>query len=131
MERPRELQDPGEWLTWVDSNAPVGQREEDTGRILENWARVDFRATAAWIGEQPAGPLRDRSTYVLAETVAPHEPASAVDWALTLPPSQERTELLQNIHRHWQGKDEDAAAAFAAEQGLSPAQPSGTNLIDP
>jgi hypothetical protein len=55
MERPRELQDPGEWLTWVDSNAPVGQREEDTGRILENRARVDFRATAAWIGEQPSG----------------------------------------------------------------------------
>ncbi len=69
--------------------------------------------------------------YAFTETVTPHEPASAADWALTLPPSQECTELLQNIHRHWQGKDEDTATAFAPEQGLSPAQPSGTNLIDP
>ena len=46
-------------------------------------------------------------------------PVSAAEWALTLPESQERKDLLGNIHREWKKKDADAAAKFARENGLA------------
>jgi CDP-diacylglycerol--glycerol-3-phosphate 3-phosphatidyltransferase len=65
----------------------------------------DFHATAARIGEQPPSPLRDRATHTFAETVAPHEPVTAANWALTLPASEARPNLLRNMPRQWQNKD--------------------------
>jgi len=53
-----------------------------------------------------------------AETIAPHEPAAAVDWALTLPESSTRKKLLQKIHRSLKEKDPSAAATLAEEQQL-------------
>jgi hypothetical protein len=116
----RDLQDPGSWLPWIDEHSPPAERDQSVSTVVRTWTETDFRATADWIAEQPQGPLRERSTFTFAETVAPHEPASAAQWALTLPPSEERTALLQDIHGQWQGKDKDAAAAFAAQQGLNP-----------
>lgn len=118
-ERAREVKEPGEWLPWIYENLPTESREQNVTNIVRNWTSNDFQSTADWIGSQPAGTLRDQSTRVFAETVAPHEPASAADWALTLPASEQRTELLNTIHAHWQRKDEDAAAAFALEHGLT------------
>lgn len=117
-EAANDLKDHASWLTWIDSNAAPEQREKATTEIVEQWTNDDFRSTAAWIGTQPQGHLRDRATYTFAQTVAPHEPDQAANWALALPASEERTVLLQNIHTHWQGKDPAAAQVFAVAQGL-------------
>lgn len=114
----QEVNDPDKWLPWLYENSPEESRSATIDSFVSKWTRQDFRATAAWIGEQPQGPLRRQATHSFAQTVAPHEPASAAEWALTLPASEERTDLLHQIHRSWAGKDEAAAAAFAAEHGL-------------
>jgi hypothetical protein len=93
------MRNPGAWLGWVDANTPPEQRENATSQVVRRWTNNDFRATAAWIGEQPPSPLRDRATRTFAEAVAPHEPDTAANWALTLPASEDRTNLLRNIHR--------------------------------
>ena len=53
-----------------------------------------------------------------AKTVAPYEPQTAANWALTLPAGDERTGLLKTIHGHWKSQDEAAAARFAEQHGL-------------
>lgn len=117
-----ELQNPGEWITWVDANSPASEREGATAGIIKDWTKKDFRSAAEWIGGQPQGSLRDEATYSFAQTVAPHEPASAADWALELPPSERRQGLLTEILSHWQKREPDAAAAFATEQGIPQAE---------
>ena len=114
----RELREPGKWINWLDENSPPAERGQSTAQLVKQWTERDFRATADWIGQQPQGDLRNRATFSFAETVAPHEPDAAADWALTLPPTPERSVLLKEIHTHWQGKDADAAAAFAAKHGI-------------
>lgn len=112
------IQEPGSWLNWIDENASAGVRDEATRDIVGQWTQQDFRATAAWITDLEPGPMRDRSIHSFAETVAPHEPASAAAWAEQLPESQERKELLRNIHTQWSKEDEGAAAAFATKHGI-------------
>jgi len=130
-ERAGSLQDPGSWLPWIHENSLEHDRDQNVTNVIRNWTNNDFRATAAWIGEQPDGLLRERATHSFAQTVAPHEPASAAKWALTLPESERRTDLLRTIRHQWQNKDKDAADTFAAEHGLSPAPQSPQPTSDP
>ena len=115
---PRDMQDFGQWIPWVNENVGTGDRERHVDHLVKEWTTRDFLAAAAWIGAQPTGPLRDQATRQFARTVAPHEPASAAEWALTLPESGKRTELLEEVYQSWKQKDQDAATAFATEQGI-------------
>ena len=56
------------------------------------------------------------STY--AETLAPFEPDSAAQWAMTLPPGKDREETLANIYEKWPKNDESAKKAFAKLHGI-------------
>lgn len=114
----RSMKDPGAWLPWVQEHSPEEKAGDSVKSIVHHWTTTDFRAAAAWIGEQPTGTLRNTATHEFARTVAGHEPESAAEWALTLPPSEERIALLRHIHRNWQGRDEAEAAEFAAAHGL-------------
>lgn len=118
--RVQHLQDIGKWIPWVNENADPNRRGSYVRELVRSWTRNDFRATAAWIGAQPGGALREQATHQFAESVASHEPASAAEWALTLPESEQRTKLLHEVHGYWKRKDREAAAAFAAEHGLTP-----------
>jgi len=111
--------EPEKWLTWLASTEQVaGARPKATENIIEGWTRADFAATGEWINSQPDGDQKDQSIYTYANTLAPHEPAAAAEWALTLTESKNRNALLQNIHRSYQEKDPEAAAAFAAKSGI-------------
>ena len=116
-----EINHPEVWLRYASENAEPENRERLVGRMVSNWTKNDFRATAEWIGRQPEGELRELATYSFAKAVAPHEPDSAAEWAATLPVGPERTELLVKIHHDWQKVDAESAAVFAREQGLAPA----------
>lgn len=114
----RQMTDPGAWLPWLHEHGSQVSGQDPVSSVVKSWTQNDFRSAADWIGSQEPGPLRESATRSFAETVAPHEPASAAEWALTLPPSEDRTELLQNIQNIWAKKDTEAAAAFAARHGL-------------
>lgn len=112
------MKDPAAWLSWIHENLAENARNPLIPGIVGLWARGDFRATAKWIGEQPQGALRERATYGFAEAVSGTEPEAAAEWALTLPASERRMQLLQKIHQDWQGQDAEAAATFARQNGL-------------
>ena len=110
--------DPGYWLSFYQDNLQEKSREKAIERTLRQWTNFDFNAAATWIGEQERGAVRDLSVQTFATAVAPHEPDAAAEWAITLPPSPERKNLLQIIYNSWESEDSTAASEFAQSYGL-------------
>lgn len=110
--------------TETNGKASVPSRSHDRQdnkeeRMIDPWTQMDPATAGQWIKESPAGPVRETAIHTHAETLAPHNPQSAAEWAVFLPDSSERTELLRDIHRRWKRTDETAATKFAKEHGLS------------
>jgi hypothetical protein len=51
--------------------------------------------------------------------VAHYDPASAAQWAESLPSDKIRDVVFQNIYVEWKARDAAAADAFAAKHGLA------------
>ncbi len=110
--------DRSQWIDWIGQRFPEESSKSGIRGIFRSWTANDHRAAAEWIGSAPQGPLRDHSIHAFSAAVAPYEPETAAQWALTLAPGDAREGTLREIHRNWIKSDPAAAAAFAAEHGL-------------
>jgi hypothetical protein len=108
----------GKWIEWMSKELPAEQTTQRVTLFMNQWARDDFKAAGQWLNNFQDGAAKDAAVKSYADTVAPYEPASAAEWALTLPEGQERKDLLTKIHGEWKSKDEAAAAEFARENGI-------------
>jgi hypothetical protein len=113
-----QLSAPEKWLPYLAEHTSGPDRSKHLKTAIAQWTGNDFRSTARWIQEQPPGELRDLATYAFADTVAPYEPASAGEWAASLPASAERAELMSYIVKCWQNTDPEAAEDYAGQHGL-------------
>lgn len=110
---------PAKWLSWIGQQELDQQASEQVTReILTEWTKDNFVAAGEWIQTQDANPNKNIAVKVYAETLAPHEPAAAVDWAITLPEGPDRKALLQTIYRSLKQEDPSAATALAEEHDL-------------
>ena len=91
--------DTGRWLEWMDGKIPEAAMDKRGGQLVEQWTREDFQAAGAWIQTLPPGRLRDQSLASHAQTLAPHQPEKARQWAMQLPAGPERDRLLE-VTRH-------------------------------
>jgi hypothetical protein len=112
--------DTGRWIDWMAEKLPASAVDQKVGPMMERWTREDYQAAGTWLAASPAGPARHAAVRSYAKTVAPYEPATAAQWALTLPAGPPRDDLLRHIHDQWKHSDEAAAAAFARQQNIDP-----------
>jgi hypothetical protein len=112
-------EDTGKWVEWLGQKLPPDQLGGKVGSLMHQWAQEDYKAAAGWLNSTPAGPAKDLALRSYVSALGPYEPAAAAEWALTLPPGSDRTELLKSVHGYWLNKDPDAAAAFARQHGIS------------
>lgn len=110
--------DTGRWVEWMSDKVPSEVLDRKVNELVGQWTRRDFNATATWINGTPEGPAKTAAVKSFARTVAPHEPASAAQWAETLPAGKDRDSLFKTIHTEWKKQDQAAAATFAARHGL-------------
>ncbi len=111
-----------EWLSWLSKEEnQTESSDQATRQILGSWTSDNFVAAGEWLQTQDDGPSKITAVTTYAATLAPHEPAAAADWALTLPDNPERTQLLRTIHRSMQEKGLESAAAFAEQHQLTTA----------
>ncbi|WP_367870780.1 hypothetical protein [Luteolibacter sp. Populi] len=110
--------DTGKWLEWMDGKLPPERLDAKVQSLMGEWAQKDYKAAGQWIDDAKDGPVKNAAVRSYAGTVAPYDPGSAAEWALTLPEGKERTELMGNIHTQWKQKDAEAAAKFARDNGL-------------
>lgn len=105
------------WIGWLSQNLPEQKAAEHTASLVREWTTQNHTAAGNWITSAPDGPAKHAAIHAYAETVAPYDQDTAVQWVKTLPAGTLQTNALKAIHRSL-AKDPEAAAAFAAEHGI-------------
>ena len=59
----------------------------------------DHRAAGEWLTALQDGPAKPIAVAAFAKTVAPYDPDIAAQWAMTLPPGNQRDGLLKEAER--------------------------------
>lgn len=108
----------GQWIEWIGVNLSVEKSKYGISKMVRNWTENDYEAAGKWLAATPAGPTKTIAIRSYAETVASYEPETAAQWAMTLPPGQDREETLQNIYQKWPANDEAAKEAFKKLHGI-------------
>ncbi len=89
--------DTGKWIEWMAGNPLNGAWESKAGELMDQWTRNDYKAAGLWLSEAADGPAKEAAVKSYAKTVAPYDPAAAVQWANTLPAGKDRDDLLEAI----------------------------------
>jgi hypothetical protein len=113
-----ESDDMGKWISWLNDKLPPEKSSTPIGDTVSTWTRNDFKAVDQWLTLVPEGSLKNIAVRSYAETLAPHEPETAAQWAITLPPGEARDQTLREIHQSWLKADPAAASAFAKTHGI-------------
>ncbi|HEY8962800.1 MAG TPA: hypothetical protein VIM57_11410 [Luteolibacter sp.] len=111
----------GRWIEWLDHTLPSGKSEESIGLMMNRWTEKDYQAAGTWLTQTADGPAKQAAIVSYAAAVAPYEPETAAEWAMTLPAGKKRDEALKSIYRKWPKDDpaaKEAAEAFAEKHGI-------------
>jgi len=110
--------DNGKWIQWIGETLTPEESSQHVNQIVTQWTNDDYKAAGEWLLSAPEGTTKYAAVKAYARTVAPYEPETAAQWALTLPNPGDRVEALRSIHTQLKGKDVDAAAEFATKHGI-------------
>lgn len=87
----------GKWIDWMAGKLPPEELGPKIDEFVRQWTRQDFKAAGEWINRSPEGPAKVAAVKSFAETVAPFEPETALQWANTLPAGKEREDLIRDL----------------------------------
>jgi hypothetical protein len=108
----------GKWIEWIGEKLPPDKADDRIRNLVNNWTRNDYQAAGKWLTAAPDGPTKNAAIRSYAETVSKYEPATAAQWALTLPPGKDREQTLKTIYQNWPKDDTAAKEAFKQEHGI-------------
>jgi len=110
--------DSGNWLEWMGRKLPPANRDLTISPRRTRGTTGDYRAAGSWLAATPDSAVKRAAVADYAKTVAHYDPATAAQWAETLPAGGNREALLQRIHEEWNRRDPAAAASFADKHGI-------------
>jgi hypothetical protein len=90
----------GQWIDWVSQKLPAKASDSRIGELVSGWTQRDYQAAGKWLASTPASPTKNTAIRSYAETVSQHDPATATQWAMTLPPGPDRDATLKHIQDH-------------------------------
>jgi hypothetical protein len=114
--------DIGQWAEWLAKNLP--ESEKTSGKIstmVGAWTEKDYTAAGTWLTQLAEGPTKQAAVRGYVQAVAPYEPETAAQWAMTLPSGEDRARALKQIYHQWPKNDPAAKAAaesFADQHGI-------------
>jgi hypothetical protein len=114
--------DIGQWAEWLAKNLP--ESEKTSGKIstmVGAWTEKDYTAAGTWLTQAPDGPAKQAAVRGYVQAVAPYEPETAAQWAMTLSSGEDRARALRQIYHKWPKNDpaaKAAAEAFADQHGI-------------
>lgn len=111
-------EDTGQWIEWAAGKLPSDALAVKTGQLVTQWTRDDYQAAGEWLNATADGPAKQAAARSYAETIAPYDPETAAQWAVTLSAGKDRERLLRQVRDEWKKKDEAAAAEFARKHGV-------------
>lgn len=107
-----------QWIEWLGANF---SQDSDSSHIMDmmgSWTYKDYEAAGKWLASAPEGPARNTAIRGYAQTVFKHDPETAMQWIMTLPPGKNRDFTLKTIHMNWPKDDPAGKEAFALEHGI-------------
>ena len=111
-------EDTGQWIEWAAGKLSGDAFAVKTGQLVTQWTREDYQAAGEWLNATADGPAKQVAARSYAETIAPYDPETAAQWAVTLRAGDERDRVLKRVRDEWKKKDEAAAAEFARKNGV-------------
>ena len=108
----------GQWIEWIGKTLSPDKVDDKISRMVYNWTQSDYQAAGKWLGSAADGPTKNTAIRTYAECVSGYEPATAAQWALTLPPGKDRDYTLKVILDGWSKDDTTAKEAFKQEHGI-------------
>jgi hypothetical protein len=108
----------GDWIGWAVEHLEPAKADATTARLMHEWTRRDYLAAGTWLAAAPDNATKPATVRAYVEAVAPHEPLTAEQWAVTLSDPAKRRETLQAIHQRWPGDDAEGKAAFAERHAI-------------
>lgn len=111
--------DQAKWIGWMETNLPPDNVHNSIFLAVADWTRKDPRAAGEWLSSAEEGIAKTHGIRAYSAAVAPYDPATAEQWALTIPPGKNRNTALRGVHGNWPKSDPEGAAAFATRHGLS------------
>lgn len=111
--------DQAKWIGWMETNLPDSNVHNSIFLTVADWTRKDPRAAGEWLASTEEGIARTHGIRAYSMEVAPYDPATAEQWALTIPPGKNRNTALRGVHGNWPKSDPEGAAAFVTRHNLS------------
>jgi hypothetical protein len=108
----------GQWIQWVGEKLSPEKADDKVRDLVRTWTRNDYQAAGKWLSSAADGPIKNSAISSYAETVSKYEPATAAQWALTLPPGKDRDKTLRRISQNWPKEDAAGKAAFKQQHGI-------------
>jgi hypothetical protein len=111
----------GRWMELVGMNLPTEQAHELIQNLVKSWTQNDYIAAGQWLTSMPDGPTKNSAVRSYAATVARYDPECACQWAMNLPPGNDRDVTLNRIYQNLPKDDpasKQAAEAFAELHGV-------------
>ena len=89
-----------QWIDWIGEKLPVEKAAGPISNIVSRWTERDYQAAGKWLASTPASPTKNAAIRSYAQTVSALDPATATQWAMTLPPGPDRDATLKHIQDH-------------------------------
>ncbi|MDQ8192601.1 hypothetical protein [Roseibacillus persicicus] len=81
-------------------------RSKAVGYVIDSWFRSDPKKAASWVLESSTKPYYDSAARALSLNLVPTDPFGAIDWALSISNSKEKTDVLQSVMTIEKSNDE-------------------------
>ena len=118
LERWVQTDESGKWVEWLGKNLPTDTARDRIWHLFTEWSDDDYVAAGQWLTTAPDSPAKHAAALAYSETVFPKDPATAIQWALSVPAGEDRDRTLKRIHDNWPDNDRAAKEAFAKEHGI-------------
>ncbi len=106
------------WFDWVIPRLPQEKVAESVSKLVTSWAKEDHKSAGEWISGQANDVVKNVGIGAYSHAVAAYEPAVAVQWAMTLPPGENRENALQGVYKNWLETDPGGKQAFGKQHGF-------------
>ena len=91
------LGETGRWIAWLSEHVTPDQSEAPVRQLVTHWTENDYQAAGEWLRSAPEGAVKKQAIQAYALTIAKYEPETARQWAMALPPGEERDATLREI----------------------------------
>jgi hypothetical protein len=106
------------WIEWAGGNLPPGKGDPIIINLISRWTEQDYEVAGKWLGDVPDGPAKNAAIRGYALTIYKHDPETAMQWIMTLPPDERREKTLRFILVNKLQDDPAGKGAFAKEHGI-------------